>query len=60
MTWGRVLENALASKGISKELKEWIAIAKDMPKWTECSFVYHVPGPLSPAELFGGKTPAGA
>ena len=25
--------NALASKGISKEFKEWIAIAKDRPKW---------------------------
>ena len=33
MTWGRTLENALASKGISKEFKEWIAIAKDRPKW---------------------------
>ena len=35
MTWGRTLENALASKGISKELKEWIAIAKDRPKWRQ-------------------------
>ena len=25
--------NALASKGISKEFREWIAIAKDRPKW---------------------------
>jgi len=25
--------NALASKGISKEFMEWIAIAKDRPKW---------------------------
>ena len=33
MTWGRTLEKALASKGISKEFKEWIAIAKDRPKW---------------------------
>ena len=33
MTWGRALENALASKGIPKEFKEWIAIAKDRPKW---------------------------
>jgi len=33
MTWGRTLENALASKGIYKEFKEWIAIAKDRPKW---------------------------
>jgi len=29
------LENALASKGISKEFKEWIAIAKDRPKWRQ-------------------------
>jgi len=29
--WGRTLENALASIGISKEFKEWIAIAKDRP-----------------------------
>ena len=35
MTWGRTLENALASKGISKEFKEWIAIAKDRPKWRQ-------------------------
>ena len=34
MTWGRTLENALASKGMSTEFKELIAIAKDMPKWT--------------------------
>ena len=34
-TWGRTLENALASKGISKEFKEWIAIAKDRPKWRQ-------------------------
>ena len=32
---GRTLENALASKGISKEFKEWIAIAKDRPKWRQ-------------------------
>jgi len=25
----------LASKGISKEFKEWIAIAKDRPKWRQ-------------------------
>jgi len=31
MTWGRALGNALASKGISKEFKERIAIAKDRP-----------------------------
>jgi len=35
MTWGRALENALASKGISKAFKEWIAIAKDRPKWRQ-------------------------
>jgi len=35
MTWGRTLENALASKGISKEFEEWIAIAKDRPKWRQ-------------------------
>ena len=34
MTWGRTLEDALASKGISKEFKEWIAIAKDQG-WAE-------------------------
>jgi len=26
---------SLASKGISKEFKEWIAIAKDWPKWKQ-------------------------
>jgi len=35
MTWGRTLENALASKGISKEFREWIAIARDRPKWRQ-------------------------
>ena len=35
MTWGRALENALASKGISKEFEEWVAIAKDRPKWRQ-------------------------
>ena len=34
MTWGRALENALTSKGISKEFGEWFAIAKDRPKWS--------------------------
>jgi esterase/lipase superfamily enzyme len=29
------LENALKSKGISKEFDEWIAIAKDRSKWRE-------------------------
>ena len=32
---GRTLENALTSEGISKEFKEWIAIAKDRPKWRQ-------------------------
>jgi len=35
MTRGRVLENALTSKGISKEFDEWFAIAKDRPKWRQ-------------------------
>jgi hypothetical protein len=35
MTWGRTLENALASKGISMEFKERIAIAKARPKWRQ-------------------------
>ena len=39
MTWGRALENALASKGISKEFKEWIAIANVWRSdWVECHF----------------------
>jgi len=29
------MENALASKSISKEFKVWIAIAKDRPKWRQ-------------------------
>ena len=29
---GRTLENALKSKGISKDIDEWIAIAKDRSK----------------------------
>jgi len=32
MTWGRTLENALKSKGISKDFDEWIAISKDRSK----------------------------
>ena len=32
MTWGRTLENVLASKGNSKEFKQWVGIAKDRPK----------------------------
>jgi len=43
MTWGRALENTLASKGISKEFKEWIAIAKDRPKWRQ--YTYSKPRP---------------
>jgi len=35
MTWGRTLEDALASKGISKKFKARIAIAKDRPKWRQ-------------------------
>ena len=35
MTWGRTLENAIVSKGISKEFKEWVTIAKDRPKWRQ-------------------------
>ena len=33
MIWGKALDNALKSKGISKEFDEWFAIAKDTPKW---------------------------
>ena len=29
------MENALTSKGISKEFDEWFAIAKDRPKWRQ-------------------------
>ena len=35
MTWGRTLENALVSKGISKDFDEWFAIAKHRPKWRQ-------------------------
>jgi len=35
MTWGRTIDNALRSKGISKEFDEWFAIAKDRPKWRQ-------------------------
>jgi len=35
MTLGRTLENALAINDISKEFKEWSAIAKDRPKWRQ-------------------------
>ena len=46
MTWGRTLENALKSKGISKDFDEWIAIAKDRSKWrqlTQSSLVITLP-----------------
>ena len=32
---GRTLENALKSKGISKDVDEWIAVAKDRSKWRQ-------------------------
>ena len=35
MTWDKALENALKSKGISKDFDEWIAIAKDRSKWRQ-------------------------
>jgi len=35
MIWGRMLENALNCKGISKEVGGWIAIAKDSSKWRQ-------------------------
>ena len=31
----QLTENALKSKGISKDLDEWIAIAKDRSKWRQ-------------------------
>ena len=43
VTWGRTLENALKSKGISKDLDEWIAIAKDRSKWRELT--HSIPKP---------------
>ena len=43
MTWGRALENALKSKGISKDFDEWIAIAKDRPKWRQLT--HSIPKP---------------
>ena len=43
MTWGRTLENALKSKGISKEFDEWIAIAKDRSKWRQLT--HSIPKP---------------
>jgi esterase/lipase superfamily enzyme len=43
MTWGRTLENALKSKGISKDLDEWIAIAMDRSKWRQLT--HSIPKP---------------
>ena len=43
MTWGRALENALESKGISKDFDEWIAIAKDRSKWRQLT--HSIPKP---------------
>jgi hypothetical protein len=53
MTWGRTLENALKSKGISKDLDEWIAIActdRLFPKMGECREVLGG-GPAPPSKL---------
>ena len=44
MTWCRTLEIALKSKGISKELDEWFAAAKDRSK---CRQLTH-PNPKPP------------
>ena len=46
MTWGRTLENALKSKGISKDFDEWIAIAKDRSKWRQLT--HSIPNLLMP------------
>jgi len=43
MTWGRVLESALKSKGISKDFEEWIATAKDRSKWRQLT--HSIPKP---------------
>ena len=43
MTLGRTLENALKSKGISKEFDECIAIAKDRSKWRQLTHSIHKP-----------------
>ena len=37
------LENALKSKGISKDFDEWIAIAKDRLKWRQLT--HSIPKP---------------
>ena len=43
MTWGRTLESALKSKGISKEFEEWIAIAKDRSTWKQLTHSFPKP-----------------
>ena len=43
MTWGGTFENALKSKGISKDFDEWIAIAKDRSKWRQLA--HSIPKP---------------
>ena len=43
MTRGRTLENALKSRGILKEIDEWIAIAKDRLKWRQLT--HSIPKP---------------
>ena len=43
MTWGRTLENALKSKGISNDFDEWIAIAKVRLKWRQLT--HSIPKP---------------
>ena len=43
MTWGRALENALKSKGISREFDERIIIAKDRSKWKQLT--HSIPKP---------------
>ena len=43
MTWGRMSEYTLKSKGISKVFDEWIAIAKGRPKWRQLT--HSIPQP---------------
>jgi len=43
MIWGRTLENALNTKGISKDFSEWIAIVKDRSKWRQLT--HSIPKP---------------
>ena len=51
MTSGRTLENALKSKGISKDFDEWIAIAKDRSKWRQLT--HSIPEPPDAWRLKG-------